>query len=480
MATTRSAMRPTTRKTPSSSPTVKPLLGGPVHHDEPSVPRGCAGLLDQAGERPRGAVEPSWVTPRSAGRRTAPSGDVDLGADDQPGPLQQLGLVAAELVEQHPLLLGRRAALRPRPGRAAAPAPGPLDVAEELVAEAPALRGRPSMRPGDVGDDELVLVEADDAEVRLERGEGVVGDLRLGRAELAEIRGRLPGVREADEGGVGDELQLEAEPALLAVLALLGEARRPPGVGQEAGVAPARPGRRGRRGTSRRGGRGRRGPSPSRSRTIVPSGTATTEVDAGAAGALVARAVGAGGGPAVGVVAEGEQRGDVAVGPEPDVAALAAVAAVGAALRDVGLPPERDRAGAAVATAQVDLARSTKDDMRDRWIGGRGRADLRRLARRRSRPGGPPEATRREDVDEPAAAAVAELHHAVGGGEERVVAAPADVLAGVELRAALADDDRAGGDGRCRRTPSRRGAGRGVTAVAGGRGTLLLRHVARS
>src|SRR5687767_11451390 len=39
----------------------------------------------------------------------------------------------------------------------------------------------------------------------------------------------------------------------------------------------------------------------------------------------------------------------------------------------------------------------------------------------------------REDVDETAAAPGAELHLAVCGGEERVVVAPADVVAGVEL-----------------------------------------------
>ena len=40
---------------------------------------------------------------------------------------------------------------------------------------------------------------------------------------------------------------------------------------------------------------------------------------------------------------------------DDDLAAVAAVAAVGAALGDVGLTPERDRARAAVATPEVDL-----------------------------------------------------------------------------------------------------------------------------
>ena len=60
-------------------------------------------------------------------------------------------------------------------------------------------------------------------------------------------------------------------------------------------------------------------------------------------------------GPAVGVVLEGEQRGHVAVGDHPDVAALAAVTAVGTALGHVGLASDRDATGAAVAAPHVDL-----------------------------------------------------------------------------------------------------------------------------
>src|SRR5207237_1675621 len=44
------------------------------------------------------------------------------------------------------------------------------------------------------------------------------------------------------------------------------------------------------------------------------------------------------------------------------------------------------------------------------------------------------------------AAAAAELHRAVHGGEDRVVAAHADIGAGVKLGAALAHDDVAGQD----------------------------------
>ena len=51
----------------------------------------------------------------------------------------------------------------------------------------------------------------------------------------------LPDVGEPDERHVGQQLELEAQPALLALLALLGERRRPSPVGQEPGVAPPAP-----------------------------------------------------------------------------------------------------------------------------------------------------------------------------------------------------------------------------------------------
>ena len=52
------------------------------------------------------------------------------------------------------------------------------------------------------------LSSAHDTEVRLERGERVVGDLRLGRADDADERA-LADVREPDERDVGHQLQLE-------------------------------------------------------------------------------------------------------------------------------------------------------------------------------------------------------------------------------------------------------------------------------
>jgi len=57
-----------------------------------------------------------------------------------------------------------------------------LDVAQEVKPQALALGGA-----GDearhVGDGERIVAHVDHAEVRLQRGEGVIGDLRLRRRE---------------------------------------------------------------------------------------------------------------------------------------------------------------------------------------------------------------------------------------------------------------------------------------------------------
>ena len=178
---------------------------------------------------------------------------------------------------------------------------------------------------------------AHDAEVRLERRERVVGDLRLGRRDDADQRA-LADVREADEGDVGHQLQLELEPALLAVLALLGEGRRPPLVGEELGVAaPAAPAGGGHPAVAvaQQLGEHLAGVQVLDDRALRHR---DHESLAAPAVEVLALAVHAALGAPVRVVAEREQRRHVVVGDEPDVAALAAVAAVRAAERRPGPP----------------------------------------------------------------------------------------------------------------------------------------------
>src|SRR5690606_3552515 len=99
-----------------------------------------------------------------------------------------------------------------------------LDVLEEADAEATPL-ARALDDAGDVRHHErAVVTEVDHPEVRLERRERVVRDLRLRGRERRDQRA-LPRVRETDESDVGEELELEGDVALFAGLAGLGVLR---------------------------------------------------------------------------------------------------------------------------------------------------------------------------------------------------------------------------------------------------------------
>jgi hypothetical protein len=78
------------------------------------------------------------------------------------------------------------------------------------------------------------------------------------------------------------------------------------------------------------------------------------EVGAPFAVQVLAPAVGAAGRPPVRVVAERQQRGDVAVGHQPHLAPAAAIASVGAAVGDRTLAAEADAARATISAADVE------------------------------------------------------------------------------------------------------------------------------
>ena len=119
--------------------------------------------------------------PPASSTAVSSGGQVGPAAHDDPVAVEQLGLVGAELVEQDVELLGRRTARRSAPGRAGRTGPGPARCGAGTGGRGPRPSLAPSIRPGDVGHDELgAVVEAHDAEVGLERGERVVGDLGLG------------------------------------------------------------------------------------------------------------------------------------------------------------------------------------------------------------------------------------------------------------------------------------------------------------
>src|SRR5690606_38888961 len=82
-----------------------------------------------------------------------------------------------------------------------------------------------------------------------------------------------------------------------------------------------------------------------------------------------------------------------------------------------------------------------------------------------------------DPVDHLAGAPAGEGHRARLEGEEGVVLAPADVVAGVEVGAALTHDDHAGLDDLTAEALHTEALGVGVAAVPGGAGALLVSHL---
>ena len=139
------------------------------------------------------------------------------------GPRQELGAKRLELATD------RAQSVRPglRPVAAVQDVEqhgGALDVRQEAVPEAGALAGALD-EPGDIGQHDGALVELKNAEIRLDRGERIGGDLGARPGESRQKRG-LAGVRQPDEADVGEQLQRQREPELIAVQTLLGELRR--------------------------------------------------------------------------------------------------------------------------------------------------------------------------------------------------------------------------------------------------------------
>ena len=125
----------------------------------------------------------------------------------------------------------------------------------------PAPSEAPSIRPGMSATHEARLADAHHAERGIERGEGIVGDLRA-RARHRADEARLAGVRQAEQADVGEHAQLERELAALARLAAGELARRAVDARLEVHVAEAALRRRARAARARRLARGRRPASP--------------------------------------------------------------------------------------------------------------------------------------------------------------------------------------------------------------------------
>src|SRR3546814_9501696 len=89
-----------------------------------------------------------------------------------------------------------------------------LDMAQKAVADAGAV-GRALDQAGNVGDDEFMPLVADDAELWAQGSERIGADLCLRVADRVD-EGRLAGVGQADQPGVGEQFQPQPHPHLLA------------------------------------------------------------------------------------------------------------------------------------------------------------------------------------------------------------------------------------------------------------------------
>ncbi len=281
---------------------------------------------------------------------------VDLVERDDPRPAgqpardgvvvrRQLGLDLHQVTDRIATALGSREVDDVHDDRAA------LDVAQELQAE-PAPAARAGDQPGHVGDGEHGVAGLDHAEVGHQRRERVVGDLRSGRGHRGDQRG-LAGVGIADEGDVGDALELEHGLERLAGLAEQREAGR---------LAP----RRGERGVAETTAAAAGGDEAGADADQVGDqltrlgvayhcavGHPDHQVAALGAGAVGALAGLAAGGALVRMAMQVEQRGHTRVDEQHDIAAPAAVTAVRAAERLELLAMHRRAAMAAVAGGGV-------------------------------------------------------------------------------------------------------------------------------
>src|SRR5438093_561522 len=226
-------------------------------------------------------------------------------------------------------------------------------MSEKAVAEALAFM-RALDQPGNVGEHEFAALRTHDAELRMQRRERIIGDLRLGRADDGE-EGRLAGIGQTDEAGVRNQLQPQPDPALLAFLAGIGVARRAVGGGFEMRVAEAAIAAFGEHEFFAELGE----VMDQRFAVLIKNLRADRHFqhDRFAVGtmAILAHAIGALRRLEVLLVAIVDQRVQPVDHLDDDVAATAAIAAGWAAELDVLLAAERHAAVTTVAGADIDL-----------------------------------------------------------------------------------------------------------------------------
>ena len=222
-----------------------------------------------------------------------------------------------------------------------------VDMPQEIVPESRAL-GSALDDAGDVRHDKgAALVDIHHAEIGEKGGEVIVCDLRVSLAHDGK-QCALAHVGETHEPYIGQKLQLKGDIVALAGQTGLGKARHLTGRCRKVLVAPAAPAAA-RDGIVFAVGHIVHDAAGLGIAYQCAAGHADIKAVPVPAGAALALTVGAVSGNVLALVPEVHQGGHIVVNDKNDVAALAAVASVGAAGRDVFLAVEGDCAVAAVA-----------------------------------------------------------------------------------------------------------------------------------
>ena len=228
-----------------------------------------------------------------------------------------------------------------------------LDVAQKACAHACAFR-RPLDQSGDIGDDKAAVLDRRDPKVGVQRGEGVVGNLWRGARHGREKRA-LARVRKAQQADIGNQLEVQPDPAFFAGVTEVAAPGRAVGRSLEAGVAKAAVPALGDQDFLTGFGQVGEYSLPELVEDLGADGNLERDRLAGRAELIGALAILAALGLVVLDVAVVDQGVEVFDGLDIDVTALAAVAAVRATEFDVLLPPERDDPAAAVARRDENL-----------------------------------------------------------------------------------------------------------------------------
>ena len=229
-----------------------------------------------------------------------------------------------------------------------------LDMAKETVANTGAFVGAFDQAWNIREHKALALAGVDDAQIGMQRGEGIGCDLRVGPA-AGRQEGRLARIGQTHQPRVRDEFQAQPQPALLALLAGLGVARGLLARCLEMGIALA-------------------AASAARQQhlhalfghvgehflvVLVEDLRAhrhfQDDILAIGAGAVCARAINAALSLEMLLVAVVDERVEPVHGLCPYIAALAAIPAIGTAKLDIFLPPERNTSRPAITRRDEDF-----------------------------------------------------------------------------------------------------------------------------